>query len=312
MSAPEGHAHWSFWRRWYEDALKGGEERNPDLLHAIALIAPEDWDKGPGFINDVKIPELQAEHARHIASTAAEIVRDEATGTFTEVAVSDLEDGLFRDARDRANEAIDDFRRFIDRPQSPYGAFAEDLEVIETQIARTADRPIRCYENLADAMLVILDIAKCNGLETDGRVTRLVREFERSRRDLRADDDKIAAREAKRIRIGYDELMDAEQADFRAMLVGFAERSDETLQEEMVEDEASIASPETLPEVRDRALLRSSERMVQMDGIEREEAAKAKPSLEDVGKKADAVNKVAKAGGTGFNVVAKIVEWFLT
>ena len=248
---------------------------------------------------------MKAKHARHIASTAAEIVRDVATGAFTEVAVSDLEDGLFRDARDRANEAIADFRTFIDRPQSPYGAFAEDLDLIETQIARTADRPIRCYENLADAMLVILDIAKYNGLETDGRVTRLVREFERSRRDLRADDDRIAAREAKRIRIGYDELMDAEQDDFRAMLVGFAEKSDDILKEEMKEDEASIASPETLPEVRDRALLRSSERMVQMDGIEKEEAKRT--SLEDVGKKVDAVNKVAKAGET----IAKVSEWFL-
>jgi len=154
-------------------------------------------------------------------------------------------------------------------------------------------------------MLVILDIAKYNGLETDGRVTRLVREFERSRRDLRAVDDRIAAREAKRIRIGYDELMDAEQDDFRAMLVGFAEKSDDILKEEMKEDEASIASPETLPEVRDRALLRSSERMVQMDEIEKEEAKRT--SLEDVGKKVDAVNKVAKAGET----IAKVSEWFL-
>lgn len=154
-------------------------------------------------------------------------------------------------------------------------------------------------------MLVILDIAKYNGLETDGRVTRLVREFERSRRDLRADDDRIAEREAKRIRIGYDELMDAEQDDFRAMLVGFAEKSDDILKEEMKEDEASIASPETLPEVRDRALLRSSERMVQMDGIEKEEAKRM--SLVDVGKKVDAVNKVAKAGET----IAKVSEWFL-
>ena len=99
--------------------------------------------------------------------------------------------------------------------------------------------------------------------------------------------------------------MDAEQDDFRAMLVGFAEKSDDILKEEMKEDEASIASPETLPEVRDRALLRSSERMVQMDGIEKEEAKRM--SLVDVGKKVDAVNKVAKAGET----IAKVSEWFL-
>lgn len=312
QSAPEGPTHWSFWRRWYDDALKGGPPRNPELLKAIALIDPEDWDKGPGFINDVKIPELQAEHARHIASTAAEIVWDDATGAFTEIAVSDLEDGLFRDARERAEEAIADFRIFIDRPQSPYGAFEEDLDLIEMQLARAADRPIRCYEKLADGMLMILETAEYNGLDKDSKVTTLVREFERSRRDLRADDDKIAAREAKRIRIGYDELMGAEQVDFRTMLSDFAHKSDDTLEAEMVEDEAAIASAETLAEIRDRALLRSSERIVQMDGIERDEAAKAKPSLEDVGKKADAVNKVAKASGTGFNVVTKIVEWFLT
>ncbi len=241
QSTPEGHAHWSFWRRWYDDALKGGPQRNPELLKAIALIDPEDWDKGPGFINDVKIPELQAEHARHIASTAAEIVWDHATRKFKEVAVSDLEDGLFRDARERADEAIADFRAYIDRPQSLYGAFKDDLDVIEAQLARTADRPIRCYENLADAMLKILDMARHHGLEKDSRVTTLVREFERSRRDLRADDNRIAVREAKRIRIGYDELMDAEQADFRAMLTEFAHKSDDTLEAEMVEDEVAIA-----------------------------------------------------------------------
>ncbi len=48
-----------------------------------------------------------------------------------------------------------------------------------------------------------------------------------------------------------------------------------------------------------------------MGGIEKDEAAKAKPSLEDVGKKADAVNKVAKAGETGAKIMAKVVEWFL-
>lgn len=278
------------------------------MLKAIALIDPEDWRKGPGFINDVKIPELQAEHARHIASTAAEIVRDNQTGVFQEVAVSDLEDGLFRDARERAVDAIADFRTFIDGPQSRYGSFADDLDVIESQIARTAARPVRCYEDLADAMLVILDIAKYNGLEKDSRVTRLVRNFERSRRDLRADDSKIAAREAKRIRIGYDELMDAQQEDFRAMLVGFAEKSDETLEEEMIEDEAAIADPETLPEVRDRAILRSSERAVQMEGIERDEA-KANLSLEDAGKKAGALNNMAKAGEKGFDWYNWLVDW---
>ncbi len=46
-----------------------------------------------------------------------------------------------------------------------------------------------------------------------------------------------------------------------------------------------------------------------MDGIEKEEAKKT--SLEDVGKKADALNKVAKAGETGAKIVAKVVEWFL-
>lgn len=60
QSAPEGPTHWSFWRRWYDGALKGGPPRNPELLKAVALIDPEDWEKGPGFINDVKIPELEA------------------------------------------------------------------------------------------------------------------------------------------------------------------------------------------------------------------------------------------------------------
>ena len=45
--------------------------------------------------------------------------------------------------------------------------------------------------------------------------------------------------------------------------------------------------------------------MVQMDGIEKEEAKRT--SLVDVSKKVDAVDKVAKAGET----IAKVSEWFL-
>lgn len=73
MSAHEGHAHWSFWRRWYDDVLKGGPLRNAELLKAIALIDYKDWGKGAGFINDVKIPELQALYPDVLLETATPV-----------------------------------------------------------------------------------------------------------------------------------------------------------------------------------------------------------------------------------------------
>ena len=42
---------WSFWIKWYQDALEG-REPDWDILAEIALIPDEDWEKGPAHINN--------------------------------------------------------------------------------------------------------------------------------------------------------------------------------------------------------------------------------------------------------------------
>ncbi|WP_424990336.1 hypothetical protein [Fluviibacterium sp. S390] len=43
---------WAFWLRWYE-GLWGGIWTDWDLCHEIAMIAPEEWDKGPERIAEL-------------------------------------------------------------------------------------------------------------------------------------------------------------------------------------------------------------------------------------------------------------------
>lgn len=48
----------SYWIPWYQGLLDGEEVFSPELRRAIALIEPEDWDKGDQHINNVVIPKL--------------------------------------------------------------------------------------------------------------------------------------------------------------------------------------------------------------------------------------------------------------
>ncbi|MGC1494269.1 MAG: hypothetical protein WA790_00560 [Sulfitobacter sp.] len=43
---------WGFWVEWY-DRLLAGKPKHVDLLTKIALIAPEDWDKGASVVNPI-------------------------------------------------------------------------------------------------------------------------------------------------------------------------------------------------------------------------------------------------------------------
>ena len=54
---------WSFWIKWYRDALEG---REPDweMLEEIALIPDEDWEKGPEHINNQVIAGIVEKYAK--------------------------------------------------------------------------------------------------------------------------------------------------------------------------------------------------------------------------------------------------------
>jgi len=285
---------YSFWVRWYEALLKGSPTFPDTLLRDIALIDQEDWEKGEVHINNVRVPQLVAKYAVPNAQRGERIERD-TTGEFYAQPVTGLPSDLLSEALDRIAEGIAEFRDKA-KTRNILSILSGEVEQIEAAVERTKDRPLRLYEKLADAALTFVAKAAAAGLDSDADVAILLRELERSRRDIRAGDEVIEARFRGRVRVGYDELTEDQQDTWRGAIAAGAEASEPGLKSEIEDDLPIIADPDQPKEIRERAIEREAERTIQM--------------REHIREGADDVTKLGKAFGAATQVLNQIMGWF--
>lgn len=133
---------YDFWLRWYE-AVLAGKAPNWALLHHIALIPNEDWEKGIGHIGKV-IADIELQHAIAATPNAEQIVVNPATGLLMLETMSDLPADHLVDVLDMLRDAQSIFDG-KGEGNHPYETIADERALMDRAIADYAFRPRMIY-----------------------------------------------------------------------------------------------------------------------------------------------------------------------
>ncbi len=123
--------NWSFWIDWYQRILDGSPQ-NWEMLEEIALIDPEDWDKGAEHVNGM-IAGIQARYAVKETVEAAQKVLTEYPVAAAQMGHNnppeDIEDDLFTD-----EDAV-----FVQKMLDDIGEESESIEPDVSRLRTAAD-----------------------------------------------------------------------------------------------------------------------------------------------------------------------------
>lgn len=301
---------WGFWITFYERLLDG-KDTYPDFVAPILNeFSRIDWGQKPADVNplfDIVLTRYSVE-----PSQIAERIKLNEHEEYYAEPVTKLPDELRDEAVGRARDAISDFENLMRGQQSYLGAFEALTKQVLGWIEQYGDRPMRLYEKLADANEYIEDIARDCGLTKEKAVLILQRELERSRTDIRASDPVVEERINARVRVRFDEMEEASKEAFLTVIAEGAAGAEVGLQSEMTEDLPLIQDNTTPNDVRERALVREGERVIQINHLRHEAKAVEETSKTDVlVKNADKFNRLNKAGQGAWWVVSEIAKFFL-
>ncbi len=139
---------WSFWIEWYEKILKGEPQDWSGLLTDIALIPPEDWEKGPDHIASL-IEDLRLKYAIKATPNAEIISLNPETGKFRADPVSEM-------PRDLLRESVEKLRNAVSLFQSPgsnqFQPIEPEVRIIKQGIEEYSTTPRMLYSSCARAL----------------------------------------------------------------------------------------------------------------------------------------------------------------
>lgn len=225
---------WSFWVKWYDDALNGIPP-NWDMLERIALIEPEEWDKGAARVNYL-IGEIEKEFAPDVVPYADVITYDQQyhSEPRTELPAQTLED-----AKARINDVIEG----LCKVGNQYPELGEEADLLSRTLERYPDRAIRLFE-VCQKVVVHMGNHLATGVvpRDDNRVADAVVDLQNTADDIYNFDPEVKrvsdARDARR----FERLSEAQREDVARLSEAVAQNSDAELADEMREDAAEVVT----------------------------------------------------------------------
>ena len=246
-------ADWQFWVDWYENALHG-RPQDYDLLTKIALIDPEDWDKGADHVNAL-IADIRLKHIAETRPLGEDAIDKGADGLWHRVGRSDIDRDILQDALDSVRDEIRSLRAKLQGPQgNMFTALIADLDILDERIARYPDRPLRLHDTFLRVQVHVARNLECGELPDDDAVRDLGATLGAAALDMHNACGKTKSVVAARMAARFAEVDERACNDLRQITKAAATVSDDDLGAEFRED-VRVATEPGAPEAEKKPAL---------------------------------------------------------
>jgi len=233
---------WGFWVDWYENALHG-RPQDYALLTKIALIDPEDWDKGADHVNAL-IADIRLKHIAETRPLGEDAIEQGPDGLWHRVGRSDIDRDILQDAIDSVSDEIRRLRGKLHGPQgNMFTALIADLDLLDERLARYPDRPLRLHDTFLRVQAHVAHNLDCGELPDDAMVRDLNSVLGTAAMDMRNACPKTKSVVAARIAAQFSEADEDARADLAQIAEAAASLSDAELAGEFREDAQVVIDP---------------------------------------------------------------------
>lgn len=305
--------HWDVWTDWIDDRCKGAPAIEA-LEVERALIANEEWEKGPRHVNGLikrMIERHQADALRNATKQPETIARDPATGLHSVLPESVSDPRRYDNA---LNKVADTVRRIRNARKTPGNDMYGELEIIfdslDIAYAKYRAEPMRMHDEFIKAQKRLL--RKCETgavLADDELIEDLIDDLNNGHIDIRTSDDGVKDAVLSRATAKKRGLSGVEEHDLDLATEAKALVSDASLARQLREDRDVIVALDENGEhpedpTPEDAAYRLASRLPRIDDTSVDKV---------VGRAVGAADKMAKlnkGGEAGYSWLRFFLDWF--
>ncbi len=238
---------YSFWIRWYEVILAGrpltGDwQSHWQLMHDIALIAPQDWDKGAEHVAGA-IEGLCKRYALNMTQSNEAIELNPETGLLRLVPVSPLEEGFQRRIRRKLGKAL---RVFGDHPGNEHTAVLPELFLLRDAIEDAENLPVELFDACTSVTMRVAARIKEGSLppeDKDPLIADFLKHVREAGAEIVAEDEETQKALARRNTVAPSDALQNESEAIQEVAEVIAEHSEPGPLGRMGETAAEVLDP---------------------------------------------------------------------
>ena len=220
---------------WYESIIAGRVDT--ELLREIVRIPDRDWAQGAEHVRDLIAEFEAARRLRDATPLAEKIYFDDRSGKLRVEPVRMLPPDLYDTGLEKLQDAVDDAREASERNPNSYTALQPTLEMLDRTLTKYRDNPQRVHDDQLLAVRRVRQLLKEGYVPDDAEIASLIQVLDTNAVDIRAAIPAVAVAVKKRSEVRIRELDPAERNCIRSAVDAVASASDESLAEEMREDD---------------------------------------------------------------------------
>lgn len=227
---------------WYESIVAGRVDA--ELLREIVRIPDHDWAQGAEHVGELIAAFGVGRRLRDATPLAEKIVFDEGSGKLRAEPDRMLPPDLYDTGLEKLQDAVNDARAASERNPNSYTALRSVLEMLDRTLAKYRGNPQRVHDDQLLAVRRVRQLVDEGYVPHDHEIASLLQVLDTNAVDIRAAIPAVAVAVKKRSEVRIRELEPEERNRIRSAVDAVASASEESLADEMREDDRATFEPE--------------------------------------------------------------------